>query len=265
MILDEIISSKKKELKSTKYKKPIGNIIKELNKSSKSDSRNFKEALVKEDISIIGEIKKASPSKGVIVKNFYPKEIAKIYEKLNIDAVSVLTEKNYFKGKDSYITLTKNIISKPVLRKDFIIDEYQIYESKLLGADAILLIVGILGNSLNKFYNLSYDLGLQCIVEVHNRKELDIALNINPEIIGINNRNLDNFTIDIGTTENLIKLIPNNTVVISESGIKDESDFNYIKDLPIDAVLIGEGFMRRINDIYNMNVFISDLKKRNQR
>jgi indole-3-glycerol phosphate synthase len=261
LILDEIVSSKKNALELKKQKYTIDSIVNELSrKNTDAYKRNFKEALLKEGLSVIGEIKKASPSKGVIVSKFDPAIIAEMYEKIDVDAISVLTEQNYFKGKDEYIGLVKNIVSKPVLRKDFIVDEYQIYESKLIGADAILLIVRILGKNLKKFYKLAYSLGMQCIVEVHNSEELDEALNAGVEIIGINNRNLENFTINLETTAKLIKYIPRDTVIISESGINSKNDFKYIRDLDINAVLIGEGFMRKVDDINNMKKFLYDIK-----
>lgn len=259
MILDDIVCVKEEELKHTKQEKPLKNIVYEL---ERADIKNldFKSAINKENICIIGEVKKASPSKGIIVENFNPDEIAKKYKELDIDAISVLTEKHYFMGEDKYLKEVKKIAKKPVLRKDFIIDEYQIYESKLIGADAVLLIVRILGDKLRKFYKLAESLGLKCIVEVHNKEELYSALHIEAEIIGINNRNLENFTVDLKNTGNLIKYIPHETVVISESGIKTMEDFNYIKSLPVNAVLIGEGLMRKLYDIEIMKKFIGDIK-----
>ncbi|MCH3963850.1 MAG: indole-3-glycerol phosphate synthase TrpC [Clostridium sp.] len=260
MILDDIVASKKKEIEVRKKNKPLQGIISELDKSNNSYSMDFRGALSKDNISIIGEIKKASPSRGVIVEDFYPENIARVYEELDIDAVSVLTEGNYFKGKDEYLKSVKNIVSKPVLRKDFIVDEYQIYESKLLGADAILLIVGVLNEEIHKFYKLASSMGLQCIVEVHNKRELDRALDIDSKIIGINNRNLENFTVDLKNTEDLIKYINQSITVVSESGIKTSEDFKYIKSLPVNGVLIGEGFMKRLDSIDDMKEFIDDIK-----
>lgn len=260
MILDDIVEVKQKQLKIRKQKKTIENIISKIEILSNKYTRDFRKALIKDDISIIAEIKKASPSKGIIVQNFHPEHIARIYEQLDIDAISVLTEEKYFEGKDEYLELVKNIVSKPVLRKDFIIDKYQIYESKLLGADAILLIVRVLGEKLGEFYNLASSIGLHCIVEVHNKSELDIALDIGAKIIGINNRNLENFTVNLKNTENLIKYISRDTAIISESGMKTLEDFKYIRSLPINGVLIGEGFMRKLDNVDTMKKFIYDLK-----
>ncbi|BAH06224.1 indole-3-glycerol phosphate synthase TrpC [Clostridium kluyveri] len=260
MILDDIVGVKKKELEIRKESKPLKDIVDELSRIDEFKIRNFKGALINDDISIIGEIKRASPSKGIIDRKFEFEDICSTYETLDIDAVSVLTEQHYFKGKDEYLKKAKEFISKPVLRKDFIVDEYQVYESKLLGADAVLLIVRILKENLDKFYKIASSIGLQCIVEVHNKSELDIALKIEPEIIGINNRNLENFTVDLKNTENLINYMPENTAVISESGIKTSMDFKYIKSLPINGVLIGEGLMKKIYDIESIKKFIDSVK-----
>ncbi|MBP2031800.1 indole-3-glycerol phosphate synthase [Clostridium algifaecis] len=259
MILDDIVCVKNEDVKLRKDTRPLKDIVYKL---ERTDIKNldFKGAINKENICIIGEVKKASPSKGIIVEDFDPAGIARKYKELDIDAISVLTEEHYFMGQDKYLKEVKEIAEKPVLRKDFIIDEYQIYESKLIGADAVLLIVRILGIKLRKFYKLASSLGLKCIVEVHNREELYSALEIEAEIIGINNRNLENFTVDLRNTGNLIKYIPDETVVISESGIKTMDDFNYIKTLPVNAVLIGEGLMRKLNDLENMKKFIGDIK-----
>ncbi|MGL6186319.1 MAG: indole-3-glycerol phosphate synthase TrpC [Clostridium chrysemydis] len=218
--------------------------LKKIN-SLKENKELFKKALLKEDFTIIGEFKKASPSKGEIVKDFNLEKINEFYEKENIDAYSILTEEEFFKGKDEYISLIKGISDKPILRKDFIIDKYQIYESKFLGADCILLIVALLKDKLKEFYELGKELGLDILVEVHSKEELDLALKINPEIIGINNRNLKNFKVDLENTKELIKYIPKGILTISESGINSFEDIDYIKSLGVDGVLVGEFFMRR--------------------
>lgn len=218
--------------------------LKKIN-SLKENKELFKKALLKEDLTIIGEFKKASPSKGEIVKDFNLEKINEFYERENIDAYSILTEEEFFKGKDEYISLIKGISDKPILRKDFIIDKYQIYESKFLGADCILLIVALLKDKLKEFYELGKELGLDILVEVHSKEELDLALKINPEIIGINNRNLKNFKVDLENTKELIKYIPKGILTISESGINSFEDIDYIKSLGVDGVLVGEFFMRR--------------------
>lgn len=253
MILDDIVSKKKEQLKIQKMKKPLKEILNEI---INEDARNFKAALDKDYISIIGEIKKASPSKGIIRENFNHLEIAKLYDDVNVDAISVLTEKNYFKGDDRYIKDVKKVTSKPILRKDFIFDEYQLYETKAIGADAVLLIVAILGKDLNRFYKKAKELNLYSIVEVHDEHELNIALDSNPEIIGINNRDLRDFHVDLNTTERLKKYIPSDVLVVSESGIKSPKVINYLHSIGVSAVLIGETFMRKIDKKEEIKEFI---------
>ena len=257
MVLDEIVRHKKKEVEEKKRIKPVEELINEIKGGY---SGNFKKVLQKEGISIIGEIKKASPSKGIIKEDFDSVKIAKVYEKVDVDAISVLTEKEFFKGDDNYIRKVKKVSSKPILRKDFIVDEYQIYESKILGADAVLLIVSVLGDKLRDFYNLSKSVGLDVLVEIHDRQQLEIALEAGCDIIGINNRDLKTFNVDINTTENLIKYIPQNTTIVSESGIKTPEDIRYLASLGVDAVLIGETFMKIIDDIDKISDFVKEAK-----
>jgi indole-3-glycerol phosphate synthase len=256
--LDDIVKRKKLEIEIERDEISIEELIKNC---SDSADRNFKKALTKKGISIIGELKKASPSKGIILEDFNLEEIAKIYEKTGVDAVSVLTETNFFKGDKSYIKRVKEVNSKPVLRKDFIIDKYQIYQSKVIGADAILLIVSILKNNLKEFYGLAKNLKLNCLVEVHDRQELEVALQCGCSIIGINNRNLKDFTVDIKNTGNLIKYIPNYITVVSESGIKTPGDIKYLESIGVDAVLIGETFMRNIKDWDSVDKFIAEVRE----
>jgi len=240
MILDRIVEKKKRRLKEINLDIKL---LKE--KAEKEESKpSFIEALQKEGLSIIGEVKKASPSKGLIKENFDPLELAIEYEKC-VDVVSVLTEEDFFLGSPEYLKEIANEIRIPVLRKDFIIDEVQIYEAKILGASAILLIVAILGEKkLKDFMQLAKTLGMDTLIEVHTKKEVEIALEAEAMIIGINNRNLKTFEVDLNTTVELAKLIPKDKVIISESGIKDEMDIKKLKRAGIDGVLIGEIFMR---------------------
>lgn len=253
MILEDIVAYKKLQIITEKERCPLDKL---LVSCEYKNIRNFKKALTKPNISIIAEIKRASPSKGIIKEDFDPVKIAKIYEEIDIDAVSVLTEKNFFKGKDEYISEVKDVNSKPILRKDFIIDEYQMFQSKAIGADAVLLIVSILGDKIKNFLSLARKLGLYCLTEVHNEQELDLALSAGCDIVGINNRDLRDFTVDLKNTERLIKYIPKNTVVVSESGIKISEDIRYLKSLGVNAVLIGETFMRNIDKVRNIENFI---------
>ncbi|MDD5773267.1 MAG: indole-3-glycerol phosphate synthase TrpC [bacterium] len=247
MFLDKILRQKKIELDKEKIELPLEILKKNLDSFPR---RNFKKAISQKDkINIIAEIKKASPSRGVIVpSDFYPDDIAKIYEKNNVSAISILTEREFFKGEIDFIPLVKKVTDIPLLRKDFIIDEYQIYQSRVYGADAILLIVRILSlQKLRDYLKLANDLSLDCLVEVHNEKEMETANAAGAEIIGINNRDLDTFTIDLATT---LKLAPlgEGKIIVSESGIKTKDDILHLKKAGVNAFLIGEALMES-NDI----------------
>ena len=196
-------------------------------------------------MSIIAEVKKASPSRGIIKEDFDAAGILAEYGKSDIQAVSVLTEKSFFMGSDEYLVKDRQSLPLPILRKDFIIDIRQIYQSRCLGADAILLIVSILpGDILKKFMIIAGILGLHCLVEVHDEEELERALAAGARIIGINNRDLKTFNVDLTTTERLINKIPTDRVVVSESGISSVDDIRRLKTLGVDAVLMGEAFMK---------------------
>lgn len=260
MILDEIITYKKMQLEEEKKAMPFEELIRSVdnicsgNHSNQKDQKmSFKDSLKGErnaevtgsrSVKIIAEIKRASPSKGIIKKDIIPADIARKYEGGGADAISVLTEKKYFLGNDEFIAEVKNAVRLPVLRKDFIVDEYQLYQSKLIGADAVLLIAGILGKDLARFYGLARSLGLDCLVEVHSPIEMDVALEAGSDIIGINNRDLRNFTVNLENTEKLIKMIPRGLVKVSESGIRTPDDVKYLKTIGVDAILIGETLMR---------------------
>jgi len=253
LILDDIIA--KKKIRVDKRKKEIP--IKELEKQAlqkvkverESNYKNpFKTALTKEGLSIIAEFKKASPSKGVIVEDFNVKEILNYYTYLGVDVFSILTEEDFFLGCDEYLKEIRRISHTPILRKDFIIDYYQIYEAKILGADAILLIVSVLGDTLGEFYHEAKRFNLEILVEVHNKEELDLALQYDCEIIGINNRNLKTFDVALDTTKELIKSIPEDKVIIAESGIMSIEDLKMIEEFGVDGALIGELFMRNIDN-----------------
>ncbi|MDD5097269.1 MAG: indole-3-glycerol phosphate synthase TrpC [Candidatus Omnitrophica bacterium] len=208
-------------------------------------TRPFKEAISKpRQISLIAEIKQASPSKGVIRQNFNLPEIASAYGAAGVQAVSVLTEEDYFAGSPAYLAQVKEIIAAPVLRKDFILEAYQVYESRYLGADAILLIADLLTkDKLVEFMQIADLLGLDYIVEVHDEKELKKVLTLKVPVIGINNRNLRTLEVDFKTTEKLFTLIPRDKIVVVESGIKNAQDVLFLKILGASSVLIGTAFM----------------------
>lgn len=206
----------------------------------------FKEAVKRSGkLSIIAEIKQASPSAGILRKDFSALGIAKIYEQHKVQAISVLTEEEFFLGKVSYIEEIKKEVQLPILRKDFILDETQVYESRAAGADAILLIVRILDEAqLVKLYSLSKDLGMDVLVEIHTEKELRKALKLGADMIGINNRNLNTLKVDVECTKKLIPFIPPDIVRVSESGIQSLKDMLWLKGLSVDAALVGETLMK---------------------
>ena len=245
--LDDIVEKRKEQLQREK-----DNIepqdMKEMALNSKNKNHGFKEALKKSGLSVISEVKKASPSKGVIAEDFRPVETAIAYEDAGAAAISCLTEEHYFKGGSKYFADIRAKVDIPMLRKDFIFDEYQIYEAKVLGADAILLIATILSEEkIKEFYDLAKSLEIDCLVEVHNEKELKKVVACGCDIIGINNRNLKTFDVDLNTTSKLAPLIPYEAVLVSESGMKDENDMKNVKEQGAEAVLIGETFMRSDN------------------
>jgi len=207
-------------------------------------------ALKGNGISLIAEVKKASPSRGVIKEDFNPLETALAYADSGASAISVLTEQDSFQGELSHLEEIKKKLPSniPVLRKDFIFDTYQIYQSRAVSADALLLIVAILSpQQLSEFLELSHQLGMSCLVEVHNKNELATALECGARIIGINNRNLSSFRTDLSVTERLRPHVPDGLTVVSESGVKNRTDIEKLKELKVDAVLIGEALMTAPN------------------
>lgn len=247
MILDEIVARRKEQLE-----REISNISREMMKSKALNTDfsfiSFQNAIKKDNLSVICEVKKASPSKGLIRPDFHPVEIAKEYEQAGANAISCLTEEFYFKGSSKFLSEIRKEVNIPILRKDFIFDDYQIYEAKTIGANAILLIAAILSTEqMIEFQELAHSLNLQCLVEVHNQEELEKVLKFTPDVVGINNRNLKTFEVDLNTTEKVRKNVPRETILVSESGIKDNDDMKNVRSLGADAVLIGETLMRSDN------------------
>jgi indole-3-glycerol phosphate synthase len=241
MILDKIVATKKEEVMQARKNLPLSQLqemIKEL-----APCRNFREAIILNHPAIIAEVKCASPSRGRFVDNFNPVAIAAAYEENGAVAISVLTDEKYFLGHKQYLTQIRRSVSLPLLRKDFIIDPYQLYESRLIGADAVLLIVRILGQRLAEFIAQAGELGLAALVEVHTAAEIAIALKSKAEIIGINNRNLDTFVTDINTCKELARLMPAGKIAVAESAISSRSDIEEIAKSGINAFLIGEALV----------------------
>ena len=208
-------------------------------------SFEFEKALRKDDIAFICECKKASPSKGIIAEDFPYLSIAKDYEKAGADCISVLTEPKWFLGSDSYLQEIASNVSVPCIRKDFTVDEYMIYEAKLLGAKAVLLICSILSPEQIKNYIAVCDkLGLSALVETHDEKEIADAISCGARIIGVNNRNLSDFSVDTGNSRRMRELVPENIIFVSESGVKNADDIELLRQAGADAVLIGEALMK---------------------
>ena len=242
-MLDEIVEKTKERVEMAKSILPLEDIKKQVSLLEISEEFPFKKALGGDDISIIAEVKKASPSKGLIAEDFDYLAIAKEYEAAGASAISVLTEP--YLGSDEYLEEIAKGVSIPVLRKDFVIDEYMIWEAKMLGASAVLLIVSILDVvQLKKYLDLAHDLGLSAIVETHDSSEIMRAMTVGAEIIGVNNRNLEDFTVDIENSINLRRCVSGDVIFISESGIKTPEDVTRLKENDVDAVLIGETLMK---------------------
>ena len=249
-ILQEIAAQTKERIAIQKKILPSEKIIEMAQamcstESSELSAFPFETALRTEEIAFICEIKKASPSKGMIADRFSYLDIAREYEAAGAAAISVLTEPYYFKGSDLYLREIANTVSIPLLRKDFTIDSYMIYEAKLLGASAILLICAILDqDTLAEYMNIAHRLGLSVLVETHTEAEIDMALAAGARIIGVNNRNLKTFEVDITLSERLRNMIPETVVFVSESGINYMEDVKILHQNGVDAVLVGETLMR---------------------
>lgn len=241
MILDDIIAYKKQEVALRKAAVPLKVIEGRLGPGVKG---LLSQALSGEGVSLIAEVKKASPSKGVLKSDFDAVEIAACYEANGAAAISVLTDKRFFQGSLDYLDQVRRAVQVPILRKEFIIDQYQIYETAAWQAQALLLIAAVLSREeLAFFIRLTRDLGMDALVEVHSRSELELALECGAEIIGINNRDLRTFRTDLKTTLDLAQLVPENCLLVSESGISTAADIKLMAQAGVDAVLVGEALV----------------------
>ncbi len=245
MILDEIAAKTKERISAAKEMLPLKE-IKAIAQEKNSDTDfPFEKALAKDGIRFICEVKKASPSKGVIAEKFPYTDIALEYEKAGADAISVLTEPFYFQGSNAYLSEIRSKVQIPLLRKDFTVDEYMIYEAKNIGADAVLLICAILSETqLQEYAGIAKELGLSALVEAHDEREIEMAVKSGAGIIGVNNRNLKDFAVDIDNSVRLRKLVPEDILFVSESGMKSREDIARLEQNGTDAVLIGETLMR---------------------
>lgn len=243
-ILDQLAGHACERVSEAKKKIPFEQIRQQALSAPKGNFA-FENALKKSDISVICECKKASPSKGLIAPDFPYLQIAKEYEVAGADCISVLTEPKWFLGSDEYLKEIVSAVSVPCLRKDFIVDEYMIYEAKLLGASAVLLICSILSEEQIKGYiGICDELGLSALVEAHDEAEVSTALKAGARMIGVNNRNLKDFSVDTDNSRRLRELIPREVLFVSESGVKEAADVAKLREIGADAVLIGETLMR---------------------
>jgi len=255
-ILDEIFAFKKEEIELKKKTFPLSSFEGDLSQNT----RDFKAALRSKNPSLVAEIKRASPSAGLFREKFNVKEIAELYGKY-AQAISVVTDERYFQGRNEFILRAKLSCNLPILRKDFIIDEYQVFESRYFEADAILLIAGLLDNEqLNHFIGIANTLRMDCVVEVHTEEELHRILHTNAEIIGINNRNLHDFEVDLNVTKRLSPLIPKEKITISESGIKGKEEILKLKK-NVNAFLVGGALMKSENPEEKMKEIVSALEE----
>lgn len=246
-ILKRILARKQEEIEARLKQRSINRLRDQLDQASavRGFAKSLKQRLDRGDSAVIAEIKKASPSKGVIRENFDPVQIAKSYEKAGAACLSVLTDEDFFQGHDDYLVAARAACSLPVIRKDFMVDPYQLYEARVLGADCILLIVAALDDdNLRRLFELSSELGMDALVEVHDQAELDRALKLDLSFVGVNNRNLRSFETSLSTTLDLLKGIPEDCFVVTESGIHTPEDVQLMRENGVNAFLVGEAFMR---------------------
>ncbi len=246
-ILDTIAEYARQRVEDARLQVPLSE-IKARAKDLPVKDFSFEKALSREGMSFICECKKASPSKGIIAENFPYLEIARDYERAGADCISVLTEPKWFLGSDRFLEEIARKVSIPCLRKDFTVDEYMIYEAGILGASAVLLICSILGrDQLEEYIGIASELGLSALVEAHDEKEIEMALDAGARIIGVNNRNLKDFSVDTDNSKRLRSMIPENVLFVSESGVRDRSDVAKLEEIGADAVLVGESLMRAVD------------------
>jgi indole-3-glycerol phosphate synthase len=246
-ILKKIIARKHEEIAERSAKVSIDDLKQQI--ESASPVRPFvgsmEEKIASGRAAVISEIKKASPSKGVLREDFNPAEIAKSYAANGAACLSVLTDRDYFQGHEDYLVQAREACDLPVIRKDFIIDPYQVYEARAIGADCILLIVSVLDDQqMGSLMDLVHELGMDALVEVHDREELDRALKFDTRLVGINNRNLRTFEVSLNTTLGLLDVIPDDRIVVTESGILSPNDVKLMREHDVHAFLVGEAFMR---------------------
>ncbi|MDR0984395.1 MAG: indole-3-glycerol phosphate synthase TrpC [Ruminococcus sp.] len=261
MIIDDIIKARKEQLEH-EISKVSREQIKEEAEAIETGVRDFFRALYSQNIAgtnnkhlaVIAEVKRSSPSKGILRENFKPVEIATEYEKAGANAISVLTEEKFFGGSSRYLRKIRKVTKLPVLRKDFIFDEYQVYESRILGADAILLIASVLSDEeLYELSDIAFNLNMNVLFEIHSADEIEKVMKCYPRMIGINNRNLKTMEVDIKNTEEIVEQIPPECLLISESGILTNDDMKRVHKAGVNAVLIGESLIKSENITRKLN------------
>lgn len=262
MFLDRIVATKLTEVSQLRNELSIKQAEEAIEKLPPCLGFEYKLTVGKgRKVGLIAEVKKASPSKGLIREDFNPIELAQAYEIAHTDCISVLTDRSYFQGSNEYLQSIRKQVNVPILRKDFTIDPLQIYEARMIGADAVLLIAAILTDlQLKQYLDLTRNLGMDALVEVHDQAELERVLELDVTLIGINNRNLKTFETDLYTTESLMAFIPDHCSVVSESGISKPSDIDYLYGIGARAVLIGEHFMRQNSVVDAVNGLMGRLE-----
>lgn len=256
-ILNEIAAKTKERVAQLKREKPLEQIREKAQAMECDTGFPFEKAIAASGLSFICEVKKASPSKGVIAEEFPYVEIARDYEKGGARAISVLTEPYWFLGSDNYLKEIRKAVGLPIIRKDFVVDEYMIYEAKLMGADAVLLICAILTDEeLKRFFDIADGLGLTALVEAYDQEEVNRALTIGARLIGVNNRDLHTFTIDINNSIRYRQSVPEDVLFVSESGIKTKEDIRQLMEHNVNGVLIGETMMRADDRVAAVKEFI---------
>ena len=256
-ILDKILARKVEEIGERKQLVSLSEMTLNAHESL-FDVRDMVGALQKETVALIAEVKRASPSKGILIHDFAPVLIGTTYDQNGASAISVLTDEDFFMGHLDYLTAVRESVSLPVLRKDFIIDPYQIYEGRVAGADAILLIVAALSSSqLEELYEVVIGMGMTALVEVHNEEEMERALRLDARLIGINNRDLKTFNVDLDTTARLANMVADDVVLVAESGIKTIDDVRQMGQLGANAILVGESLVKSGDMVQSVREFSS--------